>query len=98
MLWLFELQFLFPITTIKPNLKNLSLHRVFHSIRYKVNKLGTQRSPFFMPFTTATIPYSPTLSQITKPVATTPTIIWLISWNQLFFIVPLHQFKFHTFS
>jgi type III secretory pathway component EscU len=25
----------------------LSLHRVFHSIRFKVNKVGTQRSPFF---------------------------------------------------
>ena len=26
----------------------LSLHRVFHGIRFKVNKIGTQRSPFFM--------------------------------------------------
>jgi len=36
-------------------------------------------------------PSSPDLSQNTKPVATTPTIIRLISWNQQFFIVPLHQ-------
>jgi|GEM_PF-1702626 len=25
----------------------VSLHRVFHGIRFKVNKVGTQRSPFF---------------------------------------------------
>ncbi len=25
----------------------LSLHRVFHSIRFKVNKVGIQRYPFF---------------------------------------------------
>ena len=27
--------------------KPLPLHRVFHSIRFKVNKVGTRRSPFF---------------------------------------------------
>jgi hypothetical protein len=37
------------------------------------------------------VPMTIALSQITKPVATTPTIIRLISWNQQFFIVPLHQ-------
>ena len=37
---------------------------------------------FFMPFTTATTPYSPILSQNTKPVATTPINIWHFSWNQ----------------
>ena len=25
----------------------LPLHRVFHGIRFKVNKIGTRRSPFF---------------------------------------------------
>ena len=34
------------------------------------------------PFTTATTPYSPILSQNTKPVATTPINIWHFSWNQ----------------
>ncbi len=28
-------------------LKAVSLHRVFHSIRFKVNKVGIQRYPFF---------------------------------------------------
>ena len=34
---------------------------------------------------------SPTLSQIYPFVATTPTRIWLISWNQPKIPVPLHQ-------
>ena len=33
----------------------------------------------------------PTLSQIHPPVATTPTIIWSISWNQSEIPVSLHQ-------
>ena len=33
--------------------------------------------------------FSPTLSQITHPVATTETRTWQISWNRLFFIIPL---------
>ena len=36
-------------------------------------------------------PHPPTLSQIHSSVATTPTRIRLFSWNQQFFIVPLHQ-------
>ena len=39
------------------NMKNLQksrkavpLHRVFHSIRFKVNKIGVQRNPFFYVF------------------------------------------------
>jgi len=31
-------------------LKALPLHSFFHSIRFKVNNYGTQRSPFLMPF------------------------------------------------
>ena len=27
----------------------ISLHRVFHSIRFKVNKVGVQRYSFFLP-------------------------------------------------
>jgi len=41
-------------------------------------------------------PSSSTLSRITPLVATTPTRIWLFSWNQPKIPVPLHQF--HTFS
>ena len=33
----------------------LSLHRVFHGIRFKVNKIGTQRSPFFYVLTFLTL-------------------------------------------
>ena len=36
-------------------------------------------------------PSTPTLSQILYPVATTPTRIWLISWNQPKITVSLHQ-------
>ena len=36
-------------------------------------------------------PLAPTLSQITPLVATTPTRIWLISWNQPKITIPLHQ-------
>jgi hypothetical protein len=36
----------------------------------------------FWPRVTATTPYSPILSQNTKPVATTPINIWHFSWNQ----------------
>ena len=28
--------------------KALNLHRVFHSIRFKVNKIGLKRQPFFL--------------------------------------------------
>jgi hypothetical protein len=42
-----------------------------------------------MPFTTATTPYSPILSQNTKPVATTPINIWHFSWNQPKISLPL---------
>jgi hypothetical protein len=41
-------------------------------------------------------PNPPTLSQITKPVATTPTIIRQFSWKAPKIPLPLHQF--HTFS
>ena len=41
-----------------------------------------QMTTLKMPFTTATTPYSPILSQNTKPVATTPINIWHFSWNQ----------------
>ena len=51
-----------------------------------------------MPFTTLTNPYSPILSQNTKPVATTQTRIKLFSWNETKITLSLHQFKFHTYS
>ena len=41
-----------------------------------------QMTTLKMPFTTATTPYSPILSQNTKPIATTPINIWHFSWNQ----------------
>ena len=41
--------------------------------------------------TTATTPYSPILSQNTKPVATTPINIWHFSWNQPKISLPLHR-------
>ena len=41
-----------------------------------------QRSLFFMSYTTQSNLFHLNLSQITPPVATTPTRIWLISWNQ----------------
>ena len=69
----------------------LPLQCVFHSIRFKVNNFGSQRRAFFYALYDTIQPLPHILSQITPPVATTPTIIWLISWNQQFFIVPLHQ-------
>jgi len=45
----------------------------------------------FMPFTTLTNPYSPILSQNTKPVATTPGRFRLNFWNQAKVAVPLHR-------
>ena len=42
-----------------------------------------------MPFATAATPYSPILSQNTKPVATTPINIWHFSWNQPKISLPL---------
>ena len=41
--------------------------------------------------TTATTPYSPILSQNTKPVATILRIFRLIIWNLPKFVVALHQ-------
>ena len=34
------------------------LHRVFHSIRFKVNKIGIQRYPFFCALTLLTLRYN----------------------------------------
>ncbi len=53
--------------------------------------LWALRSPFFYALYDTHNPSSPDLSQNTKPVATTPTIIWLISWYQPKISVPLHQ-------
>ena len=42
-------------------------------------------------------PHPPTLSYIIPPVATTPTRIRLISWNQPKILLPLQQLSyFHT--
>ena len=79
MIWLFQTN-------------TLSLRCVFHSIRFKVNNFGSQRRAFFYALYDTHNPSSPDLSQNTKPVATTPTIIWLISWNQPKITLPLHQF------
>ena len=70
----------------------LSLQCVFHSIRFKVNNFGSQRRAFFYALYDTHNPSSPDLSQITIPVATTPTIIRLISWNEPKNPLPLHQF------
>ena len=68
-----------------------SLHCVFHSIRFKVNNFGSQRRAFFYALYDTIQPLPHILSQSHSLVATTSTRFWLISWNQQFFIVPLHQ-------
>ena len=54
----------------------------FIALDLRLTILALSGELFFMPFTTATTPYSPILSQNTKPVATTPINIWHFSWNQ----------------
>ena len=39
---------IFQLYNLRYKKKSVSLHRVFHSIRFKVNKGWAQRSPFFM--------------------------------------------------
>jgi len=53
---------------------------------------------FFMPFTTATTPYSPILSQNTKPVATSRRRIRSFLWNLAKIAVPLHRQSEQTTS
>ena len=50
----------------------------------EMEAVGRESSGLFLSLT-------PTLSQIHPPVATTPTIIWSISWNQSGIPVSLHQ-------
>ena len=38
---------IFQLYNLRYKKKSVSLHRVFHSIRFKVNKGWAQRSPFF---------------------------------------------------
>ena len=52
---------------------------------------GAQRSLVFLLFTTRFDLIFPNLSHFTSPVATAPTRIWLILWNQPKFAIPLHS-------
>ena len=45
---------IFTIIPLQVLEKSLPLHRVFHSIRFKVNKVGVQRYSFFYALTSAT--------------------------------------------
>ena len=46
---------IFTIKALQGFEKSLPLHRVFHSIRFKVNKVGVQRYSFFYALTSATV-------------------------------------------
>ena len=41
---------IFQLYNLRYKKKSVSLHRVFHSIRFKVNKGWAQRSPFLCPY------------------------------------------------
>ena len=69
----------------------------FHSIRFMLG-LGLSGAHFLSPFYDTLKPYSPTLSQILYPVATTSTRIKQISWNQPKISVPLHRQSEQTAS